>query len=237
MFYTELSRHYDEIFSVSSEEMAFLTHTLKACVSLLDIGCGTGNKTEFFSEPGRNVIGIDLDKGMIAAAARDHAAPGITYEVLDMRAIGMRFRAGAFDGILCLGNTLVHLDGLNSIRRFLKTTGNLLSRGGILVVQILNYDALKGPDDVLLPVLETDQVCFTRRYVWRGGNMHFVTGIELKKTGTTLENDIVLVPLLKADLEDALLAAGLINAKWYGGYGGQSLEKSSFVSISVSRKA
>lgn len=68
---------------------------------VLDLACGPGNITRLLAQrvqPGGRVIGVDLARGMIALAAREHL-PGTWFAVMDMERLGLRDQA--FDAATC----------------------------------------------------------------------------------------------------------------------------------------
>jgi len=73
--------------------MAFAPH------SALDAGCGSGRVAAELAARGVQVVGIDRDPSMIAAARR--LAPGVRFEVLDVTAADLGER---FDLVVMAGN-------------------------------------------------------------------------------------------------------------------------------------
>lgn len=163
-FYKLLSCYYDEIFPVSPQDMAFLKTRLKACRRILDLGCGSGNKTELLSEAGRTVVGVDSDQDMLSLARSRHSAVGLEYKLGDIVGLKAMFPEKSFDAVLCLGNTLVHLLTSEALADFFDGSARILPSGGLLVIQILNYDYLLSRQVKELPLIETDQLIFRRLY-------------------------------------------------------------------------
>lgn len=236
-FYQALSTYYDELFPVDREEMAFLVSQVAPSGRLLDIGCGTGNKTVFFSEVAERVLAFDSDAGMIVRAAHDNARPNTLYEVLDMKEIGSRFPNPSFNSALCLGNTLVHLDGTEEISRTLKAINALLLPEGVLVLQILNYDRILDREIRELPLLTSNQAEFHRSYRPDGDKLHFVTKLTVIAEGNSYDNDVLLYPLRKGELLSLLEKNGFLQPALFGDYKGTPYNDDSFVCIAVSRKA
>jgi SAM-dependent methyltransferase len=77
---------------------------------VLDAGCGPGRVGSHLARVGHEVVGVDIDPVLIAAAEHDH--PGPTWLVadlaeLDLRAMGIE---EGFDLVVCAGNVMTFLD-------------------------------------------------------------------------------------------------------------------------------
>lgn len=234
-FYQELSLHYDEIFAVTAAEMGFIKDRLKGRKSLLDVGCGTGNKTELLAEDGRRIVGLDLDPGMVEQARARHGGPGLEYQVGDMTTFGRDFPPAAFDALVCLGNTLVHLTEAGQLEAFMAQAAAALSPGGLMVIQILNYDHIINDQVRELPLIEAGPVVFHRYYDWDGSDqpreIRFRTHLEIKD-GPAYDNDIPLKPIRRSELE-SLLTKDFGPPEFFGGYDGRPLAPDSLPLISL----
>ena len=233
-FYEQLSHYYDEIFAIDPEEMDFVKQTVEDCTRLIDVGCGTGNKTEFLAKSGRTIVGLDLDEDMIQKARAHHRGPGIEYRAGDMLSLGHYFVPGTFDGLICLGNTLVHLSAPGQAEAFAADAGRLVSPGGLAVIQILNYDHILDHQVSDLPLVETRHTIFRRRYEPRGALLGFQTRLEVRCNGI-YEHEIPLRPIRRSELED-WLAADFTDLRFYGGYDGRPLQDDSLVLLLTARR-
>lgn len=77
---------------------------------VLDAGCGPGRVGSHLTAAGHEVVGVDIDPVLIAAAEQDH--PGPTWLVadlaeLDLAAMGID---EGFDVVVCAGNVMTFLD-------------------------------------------------------------------------------------------------------------------------------
>lgn len=232
-FYQDLSPYYDELFAVDDTELRFVAGILGHRSRILDIGCGTGNKTVLLSTPDNAITAVDQDSAMLERARADNARPNIRYVRADMADLESALQGLRFDGIVCLGNTLVHLAAPEAIQALLESAARLLERGGVCILQILNYDRILDRNIRELPVLETPRARFVRRYVHREGRLHFVTDLDIRETGRTVHNDIVLYPLRRAELAAMLDRAGFGKVAYFGSYQGTALDDDSFVCIAV----
>jgi len=99
---------------------------------VLDAGCGPGRVGGRLGELGHDVVGVDLDPVLIAAAEQDH--PGPTWLVsdlseLDLAALGVE---PGFDVVVCAGNVMGFLDPATR-QRVLERLASTLADGGRIV--------------------------------------------------------------------------------------------------------
>ena len=143
-FYRSIAEYYDLIFPLGKAQVDFVKGSIHGPYrnkSILDVGCGTGDLALALSRAGFTVTGIDSDLEMLNRAEAKAASGGpVTFTRMDMREISARLSPSSFDAVLCLGNTLVHLDGLPEIEAFCAEARTILRDGGCLLLQILNYD-------------------------------------------------------------------------------------------------
>jgi SAM-dependent methyltransferase len=102
------SRWYVERFRAMARDGADLAgeaRTVDAMVPrrarILDAGCGPGRVGGHLAAAGHEVVGVDLDPELIAAAEQDW--PGATWLVGDLAELDL---PGVFDAIVCAGNVM-----------------------------------------------------------------------------------------------------------------------------------
>ncbi|MGY1832116.1 class I SAM-dependent methyltransferase [Geodermatophilus sp. SYSU D01180] len=71
---------------------------------VLDAGCGPGRVGGHLAAAGHDVVGVDVDPVLVAAAREDH--PGARWLVGDLAALDLPDR---FDAIVCAGNVVTFL--------------------------------------------------------------------------------------------------------------------------------
>ncbi len=106
-------------------------------VRVLDLACGTGIHSQFFSEQGADVIGLDISPEMLMYAKEQPYAHNVFYLVADLTHLPL---AGRWNIILCLGNSLCLLRDYNCILDFFSQVKKLLAPQGTFILQILNYN-------------------------------------------------------------------------------------------------
>lgn len=100
---------------------------------ILDAGCGPGRVGGYLHEMGHEVVGVDVDPVLIAAAEEDH--PGPTWLVNDLAELDLPSRgiADGFDVIVSAGNVMAFL-AASTRQEVLVRLGRHLKPDGRLVV-------------------------------------------------------------------------------------------------------
>ncbi len=126
---TSKGRTYDRL-----EKAAVLRalQPLRRDRKLLDVGCGTGHWSAFFSDHGFEVTGVDLAPEMIAVAGNKRI-PHATFQVADGEALP--FRDNRFDVVVSI-TTLEFVSDVESVVREMARCAR--QPGGRLLVGILN---------------------------------------------------------------------------------------------------
>lgn len=99
---------------------------------VLDAGCGPGRVGGRLAELGHEVIGVDLDPVLIAAAEQDH--PGLRWLVGDLAELDLATSGveAGFDVVVCAGNVMSFLDP-STRQRVLANLRSVLVPDGRLV--------------------------------------------------------------------------------------------------------
>lgn len=96
---------------------------------LLDAGCGQGRIAGALHRRGHDVVAVDIDPVLLAAAREDN--PGPAYLLADLTALDLSGlgHGGPFDAIVCAGNVITfvapgaEVETLRSLRRQLVSGG------------------------------------------------------------------------------------------------------------------
>ena len=209
-FYNQIAEKYDFIFPLSPAHKTFFASELHG-KTILDVGAATGNLTAYLSSQGYEVTAIDLSERLIAKAAEK----GVTVQQLNMLAID---ELPTFDNIVCIGNTLPHLDSKTSVQLFLQKAYRQLTQGGKLVLQLVNFQKYfaQQQGDYLgnLPLIENDKVKFERYYYLNEeGKIRFKTILD-----DTIKNEELLQPIFADELTQWLTQIGFKVINLYGNF-------------------
>ncbi|MCP3989272.1 MAG: class I SAM-dependent methyltransferase [Actinomycetia bacterium] len=100
---------------------------------ILDAGCGPGRVGAFLNDFGHQVVGVDVDPVLIAAAEEDH--PGPTWLVGDLAELDLPARGidEGFDVILSAGNVMAFLAASTRLMVLERLRDHLLPDGRIVV--------------------------------------------------------------------------------------------------------
>jgi SAM-dependent methyltransferase len=97
---------------------------------ILDLGCGPGHHSNYFSNQGFKVTGIDLSSEMIKLAKKEFKS--VDFKVMDMSKLD--FEVDTFDGIWASAS-LLHIPKYK-IKSLLKRLKELLVNDGILYISL-----------------------------------------------------------------------------------------------------
>lgn len=225
-FYQSIAPYYHHIFKINQDQVHFVQQKIIDKSSyLLDVGCGIGTLSFELSHYYTQITGIDLDAEMIQYALnqQDRKLNSLQFHQLSMLELNQKFDKNSFDGIICFGNTLVHLNSLDQVMDFLKQAKSILKLDGKLLIQLVNYDRILSKQIKELPLIENDEILFERKYHYNTetNSIDFNTLLTVKSTHQQIKNSVVLLPILKSALEQLLKKAGFQNSNFFGNFKGE----------------
>lgn len=222
-----------------AHEMPFLELQLERVGArrVLDAACGTGQHTIALAQRGYDVVGADLSQGMIERARENAAAAGVEVDfVVAGLGAGRAAVEGAFDAVLCLGNSLPHVLTAEGLQATMADFAALLRPGGLLLIQNRNFDRILARDERWMPVQshregEREWV-FVRWYDFNADrtitfSVLTLTRQELQASWTQQVAETALYPWQLQELLPALAAAGLNSVTCYGDMSGAAWDPSS----------
>jgi len=223
-FYQSIADYYQYIFPLNNAQVDFIKSAFDKTenLKLLDIGCGIGELSFALSKHFKSVEAIDLDEGMMKRAKHDFESKtgNLHFKNMNMLNIEDAYGKGAFDAVICFGNTLVHLNGPNEVVDFFTHSKQVLKDNGRLLFQVINYDRIIDREVTSLPTIENEQIQFLRNYNYiRAKNrIEFETQLTIRSTGKIIRNTIQLYPIRKNEIVTHLKQAGFSMIQFYSNF-------------------
>jgi SAM-dependent methyltransferase len=100
---------------------------------ILDAGCGPGRVGAELARLGHDVVGVDVDPVLVAAAAEDHPGPRwIVQDLaeLDLAAAGI---TEPFDAVVCAGNVMTFLAPSTRASVLRRLRGHVAAEGRVVI--------------------------------------------------------------------------------------------------------
>lgn len=226
-FYSSISKNYAEIFPFQPMQLQFVKSRAGelAGKQVLDIGCATGELAIQLAKNEAFVTGIDLNEDLLnqASVKIGGGNQGTHFPLFlkrNMLELKTDFQSGQFDVVLCFGNTLVHLSTIELMQKMLEEVSAILKPGGSFLLQILNYDYIISEPVTELPVIETENIRFTRKYRFpEGGQLIlFQTELLIKSENRTIYNETPLFAIQSRQLTDLLQNAGFFEIEFFASF-------------------
>ena len=145
-FYDDVSEFYEKMIDFEKN----LQLRVKAYKNIFeqvgpaaDLGCGIGLDSIALAMNGHDVTAFDISPKMIDETNKNAAKFGLTIktEVSSLESIPAAYKNN-FMNVVCVGNTIAHLNS-TQLKRVLKKIYGLLKPGGKLFLHILNYETIR----------------------------------------------------------------------------------------------
>jgi len=129
----------------ATSEGSFFIDTLKerGKQSILDVSTGTGFHSVRLAQAGFDVTSVDGSPAMLVKAFENAMNHGFVLKTVhsDWRWLS-RDLQGAFDAVICLGNSFTHLFDESDRRKTLAEFYSVLAHDGLLILDQRNYDTM-----------------------------------------------------------------------------------------------
>lgn len=232
-FYDALAERYDLLFADWHASVLRQAEVLDRLIAdalgpgphaVLDAACGIGTQAIGLAGRGHRVRGTDLSPAAVARARREAALAGVRIEldVADLRDLAETL-PGSYDVVLACDNALPHLPTDEDVRLGVAGMAAKLRPGGLFLASLRDYDRLiaERPRTDSLRVIDDAVGRRIAFQVWdwtddgAGYRLHqFV----VRQEGDGWRTDhaaTVYRALLRAELEAAIRAAGLVGTAWH----------------------
>jgi cyclopropane fatty-acyl-phospholipid synthase-like methyltransferase len=223
--YTTISSVYDYIFPQNPKQLSFIEsiQAIDRDEKIIEIGAATGNLTDLLMSKSTNVIGLDLDEGLLNVAKKKYPS----YQFVHKNMLEINQMGTHFDKVICLGNTLVHLPNRDLVQEFFNAVYGSLNKDGYLITQIINYDRILEDNINHLSTIDNQHIKFKRNYVLHDDYLDFNTELLIKSSDQMIENSIPLLTLRREEIRQMLIKSGFTNIKFYGGLDGSQVTSNS----------
>ncbi len=236
-FYDRLARLYD-IMNYWKARLAYEGPFIRQVLDehgarrVLDAACGTGQHTLALRQWGYDAAGADASPQMIRQAQANAAAARADAPFIVAAFDGLPQVPGApFDAVLCLGNSLPHVENTRALDAALDGMARALRPGGVLMLHNLNYDRrwVQRPRFLKLDagVLDGRETLVWRMADYGKSTVTFHTALFQKDAEGcwSVEVDSTpQIPLFRADLEARLHRLGFENVRAYGNLKGEPFD-------------
>lgn len=128
----------------------------------LDLGCGPGYQSVALARLGFEVTGVDTSASMLAVMDREtHSLPvrGVLGDMLRLRDLA----PGPWEVVVCMGDTLTHLQSLRDVAALIQAVASQLEPGGAFLIGYRDMSVLPTGLDRFIPVKadsERVSLCF-----------------------------------------------------------------------------
>ena len=157
---------------------------------VLDAGCATGLTSMLFARRGVETVGLDRSRKMLEQAQekfREKDYP-LTFKFGHFEKIPKSLLR-KFDLVVCLANSISGVGTLAGLNRSLRNFHEALRPGGTLLLQLLNYRALKDGELKPVKVTENGGIVHARMTERRGKSFClYVVRIDLNQTPPRMES-------------------------------------------------
>lgn len=185
---------------------------------VVDMGCGTGLHTRVLGERGCTVLGLDPSREM-RDRAREFCASLPAVRIEDGDFFSPLLAEGTpFDLLVCLGNTLPHLEDAGTLEDLFRYWLSCLAPGGRIMVQLLNYDRIQRDRERIVAVRRAGALLTVRFYDFTEPRLTFNI-LTIDESGERPKTELMsttLLPLNAQELQAAALAAGAGSCQIFG---------------------
>jgi len=157
----EVYAHEYDLITNAAQREAYHVREVAALIerfkpkSVLDAGCASGLTTLLFARQGVEAVGIDRSRAILETAqqTRGNTKLPVSFCYADFTKLPKRMH-GQFDMVACLANAISGVGSVANLRQSIENFYAVLAPGGTLVLQMLNYAAIKA--DTLMPIKATE---------------------------------------------------------------------------------
>ncbi len=228
-WYRTVAEHYDHLYDPGRVTKAYpFLHDLfrrrGPVLDVLDVACGTFAVDLPLLRRGYRITGRDASAEMLRIARRRLRESGRSANLgrADMRSLRLERE---FDAILCLGTAFNYLAESSDVRRALRGFRRQVRRGGLLVLDLTNFDAwIRNPQNARAEVdYRTPDGSRIAVFAFNDQDLprstHLARFLTVVQTGRGIDIRFDEAPLriwTKGHLTEALQSQGFKPVEWWG---------------------
>ena len=159
-YYAWISGGVDE--KIEENRKFFVDHDIQPIRSGLafDLGAGCGFQSVPLAQLGFRVVALDLSHKMLAQLRK--TAKNLPIETIcDDLSNFTNYKSGNIELMVCMGDTLTHLDAFKKVQALLDTVFSSLETGGCLILSFRNLTQKLVELDRFIPVKSNETAIFT----------------------------------------------------------------------------
>jgi len=223
-FYDQLAPDYDTMTGFEKRfvhERPFFNMLLEkySIKTALDAGAGTGFHSLLLAELGVEMTAVDVSKKMLERVKAHAKLRHHKIDIVESSFQDLPDRVHhKFDAVFCMGNSLPHLSTRKDLEQSLRNFSTVLNPGGLLFLQILNYDRILAKKERVQSVKEMGEVTFVRFYEFHRDHVIFNILKLKKENGQPVQEleSVRLRPILKEEMVHGLREAGFSEIHAHG---------------------
>ncbi len=137
--YTAFAKHYDILMSdVKYQEIAekinnIVNEYFPEADFLIDLACGTGSLSEELTLLGFNVLGVDISEEMLSIAEEKKINSRLSMQYVFGDMTSFSLQESRADVIVCMMDSLNHLESFEEIKKTFQNVYNNLTDGGLFI--------------------------------------------------------------------------------------------------------
>ena len=223
-YYNSLASVYDEMtdwekrFEKERPHFQKIIHMYNLKTAL-DAGCGTGFHSILLSQLGVKVTAVDISGRMLQQAIKNAARGKVYIDTVQssFQEIGEVVQ-NKVDGTFCLGNGIAHVLSEDDLQNSFNEFRNILNTGGILFLQLLNYDSILKKRERIQHIRRAGEKIFIRFYDYSENSLTFNI-LVLEKKGESYVHSLQSIqhfPWRFPQIELCLKQAGFNEVNAYG---------------------
>lgn len=217
-----LIEYYDELYPVSDSQKKFyndLCDRYSKPVKFLRVGCGAGLFEHTLAREGHDVTGIETYPEILRSANLRRRNQLMSIRFFQMSYLDMtRFLGKNFYNIIsCLEDRIIFIHDKTLLRKFFFDCYQLLTKDGILILNLYNYSVYNKAPVSKLPVRESlRSKLLTEINYKEDGKPVLFQNVE---TGNgkllPIHEDTPVYPILPQEIETFAMEAGFKSIKFY----------------------